>query len=176
MAKQQKSTELDVCIPVAQKKTLFQRVAAYLDTNDWNYTAFEEKHYFTTGTRLKDGSVRTILDVSEQEAWDRVLVYSTYPTYVPEHRRAAMLQAINRINYTLAFGSFDLDMKDGEIRLRTVVEGTGDLSDAMIDRVHTSNLRTTDRYQAALLAVAFGNASPDAILELAERSEEAKLQ
>ena len=69
MAKQQKSTELDVCIPVAQKKTLFQRVAAYLDTNDWNYTAFEEKHYFTTGARLKDGSVRTILDVTEQEAW-----------------------------------------------------------------------------------------------------------
>ncbi len=176
MAKQQKSTELDVCIPVAQKKTLFQRVAAYLDTNDWNYTAFEEKHYFTTGTRLKDGSVRTILDVSEQEAWDRVLVYSTYPTYVPEHRRPAMLQAINRINYTLAFGSFDLDMKDGELRVRTVVEGTGDLSEAMIDRVHTSNLRTTDRYQAALLAVAFGNASPDTILELAERGEEAKLQ
>ena len=176
MAKQQKSTELDVCMPVAQKGTLFQRVAAYLDTNDWNYTAFEEKHYFTTGARLRDASVRTILDVTEQEAWDRVLVYSIYPTYVPEHRRVAMLHAINRINYTLAFGNFEMDLKDGEIRVRTVVEGTGDLSGAMIDRVHSSNLRTTDRYQSALLAVAFGNASPDSILELAERGEEATLQ
>lgn len=49
-------------------------------------------------------------------------------------------------------------------------------AELQINRVIAANLRTTDRFQAALLAVAFGNASPDAILELAERGEEAKLQ
>ncbi|MEI8031113.1 MAG: hypothetical protein WCH35_15140 [Comamonadaceae bacterium] len=46
-----------------------------------------------------------------------------------------MLHAINRINYTLAFGSLEIDLKDGEVRVRTVVEGIGNLGDAMIERV-----------------------------------------
>ena len=92
------------------------------------------------------------------------------------YRRSAILEAINRINYTLAFGSVEMDMKDGEIRVRTVVEGTGDLGGAMIERAITSNLKTTSRYLAALLAIGFGNAAPDAVIELAERGEEAKLQ
>lgn len=176
MAKQHKSMALEVCVPVASHKSLFERVAAFLDDNDWNHCAFEEKSYFSTGGCLRDSMVQMAIVVAEDENWDRVLVYSTYPTYVPEHRRTAMLQAINRINYSLAFGSLELDMKDGELRVRTVMEGVGDLDDARINRVIAANLRTTDRFQAALLAVAFGNASPDAILELAERGEEAKLQ
>ena len=92
------------------------------------------------------------------------------------YRRSAILEAINRINYTLAFGSVEMDMRDGEIRVRTVVEGTGDLGGTMIERAMASNLKTTSRYLAALLAIAFGNAAPSAVIELAERGEEAKLQ
>ena len=119
---------------------------------------------------------RLIVDVTEQENWDRVLVYSIFPTYVPAYRRSAILEAINRINYTLAFGSIEMDMRDGEIRVRTVVEGTGDLGGTMIECAMVSNLQTTSRYLAALLAIAFGNAAPDAVIELAERGEEAKIQ
>ena len=176
MAKQQKSTELEVCVPVAPRKSLFERVAAHLDENDWSHSAFEDKGYFSTSARLRDASVRMIVDVTEQESWDRVLVYSIFPTYVPAYRRSAILEAINRINYTLAFGSIEMDMRDGEIRVRTVVEGTGDLGGPMIERAMTSNLKTTSRYLAALLAIGFGNAAPDAVVELAERGEETKLQ
>ena len=176
MAKQQKSTELEVCVPVAPRKSLFERAAAHLDENDWSYSAYEDKGYFSTSARLRDASVRMIVDVTEQESWDRVLVYSIFPTYVPAYRRSAILEAINRINYTLAFGSIEMDMRDGEIRVRTVVEGTGDLGSTMIERAIASNLQTTNRYLAALLAIAFGNAVPDAVIELAERGEEAKLQ
>jgi hypothetical protein len=56
------------------------------------------------------------------------------------------------------------------------VEGTGDLGGPMIERAMASNLKTTSRYLAALLAIGFGNAAPDAVIELAERGEEAKLQ
>ena len=176
MARQQKSMELEVCEPVESRKSLFERVAIHLDVNDWNHTAYQDKGYFSMGARLRDASIRLIIDVAEKENWDRVLVYSIYPNYVPEHRRAAMLQAINRINYTLAFGSLEMDLKDGEVRVRTVVEGVGTLGDVMIERVLGSNLGTTNRFQAALLAVAFGNASPDTVIELADRGEEVTLQ
>lgn len=82
----------------------------------------------------------------------------------------------NRINYTLAFGSLEMDLKDGELQVRTVMESIGNLGDTMIVRVIASNLRTANLFQAALLAVAFGKASSDTVIELAERGEEAKLQ
>ena len=63
MARQQKQAAHKVSITAAPMKSLFERVAAYLDANDWNYTTNEEKKYFSTNCRLKDASVRIILDV-----------------------------------------------------------------------------------------------------------------
>ncbi len=75
MATQQKP---DIAVPslqVARSKSLFERVAGYLDANDWKYSAYEEKACFSTGCRIKDGSVRIIVDVFESDNFQRALVY-----------------------------------------------------------------------------------------------------
>ena len=162
-------------IPLA-RQSLFERIAAYLDANDWNYTSNDEKNCFLANCRLTDASVRVVMEATEQEDWDRVLVYSIFPVFTPEHRRAALTDAINRINYSMAFGNLEMDANDGEVRVRTAVEGAGNLGDEMIDRALTSNLRTAESFQAALLAIAFGNASPDSVLALAERGTSSTLQ
>lgn len=176
MSKEDKTVELEVCTPPVVRKTLFERVAAYLDAKDWNYSAFEEKHYFSSSVRLRDSSVRMIVDVAEDENFDRVLVYSIYPTFVPQHRRMEMLQAINHINRSLAFGSLEMDAKDGELRVRTAMKGVGNLEESQIEQVIDSALATANRFHAALLAVAFGNVSPEMVVDLAERCEEQTLQ
>jgi len=43
MARQQKQIIDEAPIAAAPEKSLFDRVAGYLDANDWNYTSFEEK-------------------------------------------------------------------------------------------------------------------------------------
>lgn len=93
MARQQKQVIAETPTSTAPVKSLFERVAAYLDANDWNYTANAEKNYFTAACRIKDASVRVILDVTESEDWQRVLVYSCFPVFVPEQRRAAVAGA-----------------------------------------------------------------------------------
>jgi hypothetical protein len=176
MARQQKQAASAVSSPATPVKSLFERVAGYLDANDWNYTANEEKKYFSAGCRIKDASVRVILDVHESEDWQRVLVYSCFPVFVPENKRAAVAESITRINYGMIYGNLEMDLADGEVRVRTIVEADGNLGDPMIERALASNLETADRFLAPTLAVAFGNAVPDKVRELVSHSEPATLQ
>jgi hypothetical protein len=172
MARQQKQVIAETPTSTATVKSLFERVASYLDANDWNYTANEEKKYFSAGCRIKDASVRVILDVHESEDWQRVLVYSSFPVYVPEHKRAAVAESITRFNYGMIFGNLDMDFADGEVRVRTIVEAGGELADTMIDRALASNLDTAGRFLAPILAVAFGNAAPETVLDLIAKNED----
>jgi hypothetical protein len=176
MARQQKQAIAETPASTAPVKSLFERVAGYLDANDWNYTANAEKNYFTAGCRIKDASVRVILDVTESEDWHRVLVYSCFPVYVPEQRRAAVAESITRINYGMAFGNVEMDLSDGEVRVRTVIEADGEIRDPMIERALGSNLGTANRVLAPILAVAFGNAAPATVHDLAAQNETSTVQ
>ena len=69
-----------------------------------------------------------------------------------------------------------MDLDDGEVRIRTVLEGDGFFGGPMIDRAVRKSLDLADQYQAALLAVAFGNESPGNILQMAERADGSTLQ
>ena len=114
--------------------------------------------------------------MAESPAWGRVLVYAIYPNFVPENRRLIVSEAINRVNYVLLFGSFEMDMKDGEIRVRAVLESDTFVSEQMIDRAVRRSVDLADQYQAAILAISFGNVGAQDILELAERSDDSTLQ
>jgi hypothetical protein len=159
-----------------QSKTLYDRVSDYLTEREWNFASFPENGYVSFGLRLRVSSVRVIVDTSEGAGWSRLLVYCMYPTFVPEPRRQAVSEAIARINYATTFGNFEMDLKDGEVRVRTVLEGDGFLGESMIDRAIRKSLDLADQYQSALLAIAFGNESPQNILEMTERADSATLQ
>ena len=176
MARQQKPAITEVSAAETPKKSLFDRVAGFLDAHDWTYDAYPANTYFRTSCRIKDASVRVVLDVYEDDDWCRVLTYSTFPVYVPEQKRALVLEAITRINYSIIYGNLEMDLKDGEIRVRTIVEGETQMSDGMIERVLNSNINTSDRYFAPIMAVVFGNAAPDTVLDLVAPTENAVLQ
>jgi hypothetical protein len=176
MARQQKPVSADVSVPETPKKSMFDRVAGYLDANDWTYSAHEADKCFTMKCRIKDAGVRVFVEVYEDDEWCRVLAYSSFPVYVPELKRPLVADALNRINFSMIYGNIEMDGKDGEIRVRTIVEAETLMSDGMVERVLNSNLRTADRYFAQLMAVAFGNATPESVLDLVEPQEQATLQ
>ena len=167
----QESSEVATAEPVAS--SLFERVSDYLTSQDWSFTSYPEKDYFAFSLRLKDGSCRVIVDVSETATWSRIMVFVTYPIFVPEGRRVAVAEALNRINFTCALGCMELDFKDGEVRVKTVLEGDWMLGESMIDRVLRRSLDMGEQYFAPLLAIAFGGASPKDVIELASHAGEA---
>jgi hypothetical protein len=83
---------------------------------------------------------------------------------------------MNRINHSLVYGNFEMDMADGEIRFRTTVESDNDIQESMIERVLNGNLSLSDKHFWALMAVVFGSVEPEDVKELASRPEDATLQ
>lgn len=167
MARAQKSEKQDVVVADVPKKSLFDRVAGFLDANDWNYRANQEKGYFDMNVNIRYAAVRVIVDTDDLENWQRATTYSVLPVQAPENRRGAMVDAINRINYNLSYGNLEMDMEDGEIRVRTVVESDIDLAEPLMERLLHTNLNIANRFFAPLMAVAFGNADPAGVREMA---------
>ena len=176
MSKKREVIEVEATVVEVHGKTLFDRVTDYLTDKDWGFHVIEDRKCLSFGLRLRDSSVRVLVDAAENEEWSRVLVYCTYPTYVPAPRRLAVADAISRINYVNYVGNLEMDMKDGELRVRTIVEGDSLIGEPMIDRVIRKSLDLADQYQAALLSIAFGNALPADVLAMASCGEGATLQ
>lgn len=176
MPKKSEVVESPAAMVDVQAKTLFDRVTDYLTDKDWGFHVIEERRYLSFGLRLRDATVRVLVDTAENGEWSRLLVYCTYPTYVPVPRRQAIAEAISRINYVNCIGNLELDMNDGELRVRTLLEGDSLIGEPMIDRAIRKAIDLADQYQAALLAIAFGNSSPADVLAMASRAEDATLQ
>jgi hypothetical protein len=126
--------------------------------------------------RIKEATIRVVIDVFETEEWRRIMTFSIYPIFVPENRRLSVLEALNRINHSLVYGNFEMDMADGEIRFRTTVESEADIQESMIERVLNGNLSLSDKHFGALMAVTFGSVESEGVKELASRPEDATLQ
>ncbi len=107
--------------------------------------------------------------VEAREAERHLLVYSVSPFNIPVERRVAAAELVARANYGLVVGSFDLDLDDGEVRMRTFLDLDGAPADpGLVQQLITNNLRTMNRYSAAIAAVVTGEATP---MELAAKAE-----
>ena len=70
----------------------------------------------------------------------------------------------------------DVEATVVEVRVGTLLEGDSYIGAAMIDRAIRKSVDLADQYQAPLLSIAFGNASPSDVLAMASRGEEATLR
>jgi hypothetical protein len=176
MAKKGEETKVDLITVETQAKTLFDRIIDYVTSNEWTYFEVEEDKCVSFGIRLRDANVRLYVNAEESPTWSRILVHCLYPTYVPAARRQAVADAINRVNYTHMLGNLEMDMQDGELRIRTGLESDLPIGEQMVDRAIRKALNLAEQYQAPLLAIAFGNADPADLLAMASRGEDATLQ
>lgn len=176
MTKQQKSAATEEPLPAVRGKSLFERVAGYLDACDWHSQAFPDRSFFLLPMELENVTVRMIAVAHQSEDWQRLLVYSVLPVLVPAHRRPATLDAINRINHGLLYGSIEMDPADGEVRVRTVGEHGQFLDDDSIGLAIHANIVICETYFAGLMAVSFGNADPATLTEMVKCTGEGALQ
>ena len=92
---------------------------------------------------------------------DVVAVYSVLPEQVPLEHRPAVVNLLAIVNYELQVGSFEIDVDDGDVQLRTSVDLTGvGLDDAqlaaLLERLVGANLAAMELWVDALAAVAAG--------------------
>ena len=90
--------------------------------------------------------------VAEQQL---VAFDSVCPFPVPRERRADMSALLTNANHGLAFGNFELDMEDGEVRFKTVLAVEADeLRPALVKRMVRANGLAMETYLPQLKEVA----------------------
>jgi hypothetical protein len=155
----------------APPSALFTRVSRFLDEKGLVHEAVPERGFHAVPYRITDASVRVILDALDDGDRSGVLALALLPVRVPERRRAAVGEALCRINFESCNGTFEMDFTDGELRVRTFADLGAGFSDAIVDRALGTAIVAADKYFAALMAVAFGNADPARVVELAEKAQ-----
>lgn len=94
---------------------------------------------------------------------EALLFYSVLPLRCPEPNRARLAAWLMRINSELVTGSVDLDMDNGEIRVRTsqLLRGV-DFTPIMCAHLMESNLLITDAHIEEILRQALAGSAPPA--------------
>ena len=92
---------------------------------------------------------------------ERLAFLSILPSVVPTERRAAVGEFVNRVNFGLVVGNFELDMDEGEVRFRTAMDlDDVDLSVEMVRNLLYANVYMTNAHLVAMNKMVHGDMSP----------------
>lgn len=143
-------------------------VSAFLEKAEWDGTPVAGH---PTWLRLHhagaSGQWQCLLQVREDQS--QFFFFSMAALYVPEDRRDAVAEFLTRANFGLIIGNFEMDYGDGEVRYKTYFDAQGfELTEETVETHILANLAVFDRYNAGLMAVAFGDKDPAAVVTAIE--------
>ena len=162
---------------MAQKpysKEIARIVEDFLINDDWNYSFDEERGLFKFGLSLKSKlkSINYIVDIKT----DACIVYATAPVGADSKNREeimTMAEFICRANYGLKNGSFELDMRDGEIRYKSYIDCDDQLpSEAIIKNSVYITAMMFDRYAPGITGIIFAGMDAETAVDISEREDE----
>ena len=143
---------------MSYSSAIADRIVRFLTEDDWKYRFDEEKGLIKTGLKLKNKmkSVEIAFDLRD----DKFFVYYICPLNTGEDERPEMLRLMNLINYSLMFGNFEMDERDGEIRFRYAVDCDNNLpSPEVIRHSVYRSAATISKYGDAIIQVMMGFAT-----------------
>lgn len=146
---------------MTDSSSLFDTIAGFLHEDDWHFDPDPEAHRLVGTVGGDNGTWRVVVGLEEDPEVRRVTILSVLPVKAPEARRLAVAEALIRLNNDLAAGSFNLDMKDGEMICRSSVDLVDAIPTAgLFLRMLRLNLMLTDQNLHTLLGVAYGSLDP----------------
>jgi hypothetical protein len=143
---------------------LLDTVRAVLVSDGWKLLELPDGVGLVTTITTDDASWPLVVLADEED--QVVICYSVFPGRVPPGRRRAAAELLTRVNYGLAVGVFELDLDDGEVRLRTSLDvGAQPPSPDLVRSLVGRNVTVAERHFPAVeafLADADASLEPDA--------------
>ncbi len=150
---------------------ILSTVQAFLDDEGVGYEVNEE-----------DGSIRFSFS-GDTETWmvyihdlvdsERVAVLSVVPTLVTESERPEVGNFIQRCNFGLVVGNFEMDLDTGEVRFRTSMDLDGITPNTdLVRNLVFGNVAVVNDYLPALNRVIHGGLSAKEAIDLVEGADE----
>jgi hypothetical protein len=149
---------------------ILEAVERFLKADDWPYNLLEGRSIYKTGFEGKNGQFTCY--AQERDEQQQFVFYSVFPVRAPENQLADVAEFINRANYGMIIGNFEMDYSDGEIRYKTSVDIEDvDLSEPLLRHMIYANVLTMDKYFPGLMRVLYGGISPVVAIEEVEAAE-----
>lgn len=146
---------------MSYSQAICNRIVDFLESDDWKYRIDTDKEIIKSGLALKGKMkhVDLVFDLRD----DKYLLYTTFPLNCDTDERDEVRDLMNRINYGLMFGCFEMDDRDGEIRLRYPVDCDNQLPSPEVIK-HSV-------YRSCATAMKYGNAFVQVIMGVATGKE-----
>ena len=145
-------------------------IERFLTADDWRYTVNEEKELIRMGVNINSKLKETTLIIDLRDEF--YIVYATINVEADDECREAGAEFLTRANYGMRWGNFELDMNDGEIRYKVLVDCGDDCDCLPTNSVIKNSIyipaQMMQKYGNALLAVMYGFKTPKEAVEEAE--------
>ena len=154
-----------------EAQQVYQTVCRALDAKGWKYERHDDDLTITCGVRGEDLPVDLVIIVNPKA--QVVSVISPLPFRVCEEKRVDGALAVAVANYGFVNGTFDYDIRDGEIRFRIVSsfrEST--LSEELINYMVVIAAGTVDEYNDKFLMISKDMMSVQKFIEWEQKKNE----
>jgi len=138
--------------------SLFHVLCEVLDREGWDYEYDSKNEKIRLEIRGVHTNFSCLLIVDDEQ---ESILCNTYVAFkVPEAKRLAVCEFMNRANYELPNGNFEMDMDDGSIRFRTFLDlaAAQPSSDQILNLIWTG-AQSFDTYSPGLMKLLYGNFS-----------------
>ncbi len=148
-------------------QTMMDVVLQFFQEDQWIYQKIENKQALRAGYRGERGTWVCHARVDEQN--QRFIFYSFMGMNIAQGDRLKVLEYLNRVNFCLLIGNFEMNMESGDVRFRTGIEiPAGGLTVPVVRAIVYANVHTMDHYFPGVVAVVHGGLSPEAALARVE--------
>ena len=145
-------------------KEVYDVLISMLENRNWKYEAHEEHLLIKSGIQGDDLPVSFIVVVNPRN--QVVQFISAMPFKMPEEKRVDAAIAVCAANYGLVDGSFDYDLRDGEIRFRlTSSYRESTLSEDLFEYMILVSASTVDKYNDKFFMLSKGMIGVEKFLE-----------
>ena len=143
---------------------VYQMFKKHLEENDFKFEAHDDDLVLTMTVHGEDLPQLTIIRVLDDR--DVLQILSPIPSHIPEDKRVDAAVAVSVANYGMVNGSFDFDMRDGEIRFRIAQGYEGmELSEEFIRYILSVAFFVTDKYNDRFFMLGKGMISLEQFIE-----------
>jgi hypothetical protein len=148
----------------------FEALGQFLETDDWYPQQVEDMLLYRAAFEGENGEGICFAQIEPE--LELFIFYAYAPLKVPAAQRAAVAEFVNRANYGMWIGNFELDYTDGEVRFKgSVAFKDTTLTEALIRNTIYASVGALHQYLPGLRDVVDGQTSPAAAIASIETNE-----
>jgi hypothetical protein len=122
------------------------------------------------GMGMENGRFDVYIDVRPEQ--EQLLIFTVFPSIVPQSLRMRVSEFITRANYGLIVGNFEMDFSDGELRYKVTYfyDDTFPNSETVFLKSLYTSFHMMNRYLPGVMAVMYANVLPEVAVSQIENS------